>query len=746
MKRCLIHFDILGYINKPREIAKKLKVDENKIREHISSLVEKEIKNIEKEGFKVDIRSDDYTVIVDNIQTAFKIICRISNIKTLFEEDIKLAIALDTKEIKDLEKYDKIKSIREVVESLKLCGDITEKYKEYYKEKHGKSIKDTFLLLTEDAYKNLEPLDKKHCKRIRYDGKTFYTTDIERIRQRCKVFEFLKKIKREESKLYDRIDELYVEPIEYNEIKEALEKDRIVFIVGTPEYGKTYTSVRLLWEYFSKGYEPIWKRGDEEALRLEVRDVLEDIESVLKPRRIIYFEDPFGKIKYEKRESLERDIDTIIETVKKVDDVYVIITSREEVFKEFEKECYTDIPEELVERINIKKPSYDTERRKKILLKWAENVGCKWLENEDLKREVLEFLEEDYLPTPLSIRDFVMATRDITTFEKLRNEIKNRSEKTAKTFAKEIENMSKDKVIFLSFLFISDDFTVDFIRKMYEEMVKELNISDAWDFDKVFNWFRDDKIEVFLDSFVRFSHPSYKEALKHILVDKGGSFTEINKRIFSKLLIKLAKKEEATSNVAWVVAKNYDRLPDDARSLLFKLVEKEIAALGVAWGIAENFNILPDNVRNLLFKLAEKEETARYVAKAVAVNFSKLPENVRNDLLIILAEKEEAAPNVAWVVAKNFNRLPENVRNLLFKLAKKERTALSVALAVAFYFSRLPDDVKSLLFELAEREETARHVAWAVVKNFDKLPKNVRNDLLIILAEREKADLMLQER
>lgn len=51
---------------------------------------------------------------------------------------------------------------------------------------------------------------------------------------------------------YQRIDDLYVAPLEYDEIKDALDKSRIVFITGTKEYGKTYTAIKLLWEYYRK--------------------------------------------------------------------------------------------------------------------------------------------------------------------------------------------------------------------------------------------------------------------------------------------------------------------------------------------------------------------------------------------------------------------------------------------------------------------------------------------------------------
>jgi Trypsin-like peptidase domain len=55
---------------------------------------------------------------------------------------------------------------------------------------------------------------------------------------------------------YKKIEDLYVAPKEYQEIESTLEDQRIVFITGSKEYGKTYTAIKLLWEYYRKGYKP----------------------------------------------------------------------------------------------------------------------------------------------------------------------------------------------------------------------------------------------------------------------------------------------------------------------------------------------------------------------------------------------------------------------------------------------------------------------------------------------------------
>jgi hypothetical protein len=495
-----------------------------------------------------------------------------------------------------------------------------------------------------------------------------------------------------------------------------------------------------MWEYYNRGYEPGWIKGGELTERIEVREKLENIGAELKPCHIIYFEDPFGRTKYERREGLEREIGTIIDTVKQVEDVYVILTSREEVFKEFEKEKIS-VKElkEFERKLNIKKSSYNYERRKEILLMWAEAENCRWFRNDKLKELVLASLKnEKVLLTPLSIKDFAVATFDIEKESELREKIEEKSKETAKAFAEEIKNMSTDKIAFLSFPFISS-FEVEFVRATYQELVKELNLEDAWGFDRVLKWFRDDKVDS-SGNYIYFSHPSYSEALPYLLIEDG-YITQINKMIFSKLLLKLAEKDAAVVDVARAVTRDFDRLPDVVRNeLLLKLAEKGAAAGVVAWTVADNFDRLPDNVGQLLFKLAEKNVAAGDIARAAARNFDRLPDVVRNELLLKLAEKDAAAGDVAVIVADNFDRLPDVVRNeLLLKLAEKDAVAWIIARAVADNFDRLPDTVRQLLFKLAEKDVAVGDVAWIVADNFDRLPDTVRNELLLKLAEKDAA-------
>src|SRR3989338_8978771 len=264
-KNFLIYLDILGFKDLPREISEKTGFDENIIRERFfSKPLEEKIKEIAKDGVlhpkgvSVIEGSDNYVLLLDNdIHKAFKILAELVTIKIPHKDYgfIPLEIAVDFKEI-EIVTNNPINQ-NEVIEFLK--NDIINPYRK--KDKKGNTEEHHFFYI---------PL-----------------TIIERER---KISEFFKEIQQSRSDYNGAlIDKLFVPPDEFDEIKAKLGKDRIVFITGTAGYGKTYTAIRLLWEWFGKGYTPKLIPGKEPDERIIVRDTLANIEAELKQGYIIYF-------------------------------------------------------------------------------------------------------------------------------------------------------------------------------------------------------------------------------------------------------------------------------------------------------------------------------------------------------------------------------------------------------------------------------------------------------------------------
>jgi hypothetical protein len=81
-----------------------------------------------------------------------------------------------------------------------------------------------------------------------------------------------------------------------------------------------------------------------------------------------------------------------------------------------------------------------------------------------------------------------------------------------------------------------------------------------------------DKIE--FSDYIRFSHPSYSEALSFLLLEDG-VYTDINLEFFSTVLFKIADNKDAVEHVAYAVASNFDKLPENVRNELLRKLEKK---------------------------------------------------------------------------------------------------------------------------------------------------------------------------
>jgi Trypsin-like peptidase domain len=571
------------------------------------------------------------------------------------------------------------------------------------------------------------------------------------------IFDFVKKIGAEGIRKYEKIEELYVTPVNYDEIKKSLEEDRILFLTGTQEYGKTYTAVYLLWEYYkNKGYEPIWFKGSEEKEeRRDVRKKFTNVEKYLKPHNIIYFEDPFGKREYEVNvdEGIVRNIASIIETVESTEDTYAIITSREEVFKEFEQKIIAEVDLKKYEKkLNVKTP-YDYEKRKEMLFRWAAVMNCNWNEDQNLKNTVFETIKDERkLPTPLNVEQFAIATaKKELEKDELVERIEAKSKETAKSFAQEIKTMSLDKILFLSFPFISEYFSIDFVKENYEKLVKEIHDDEKLDFSTILEWFKNDKIDIsYVESLknksIRFSHPSYYEAFEFATYENVSS-SKLSK-VLSNVLLNLAYKREASYFIAIAVAKNYDKLQDDnVKNLLFTLANSDDdAAYGVAAAIDSNFDKLPIGIRNqLLLKISNNKYLSQRVAEIVAKNYDKLQDdNVKNLLFTLANSDEDIARDVAYAVSYKFDKLPENVRrDLILKLISYNKALRSIAYDIYAFWDKIPSDILQLLSsELLKREPgTLINTIFFALREFrkDETKYNFARDLLFNLADNKEA-------
>jgi len=270
VKRYLIWLDILGFDELAKEIAESSSISERKVRDDFVSLVNERISEAETNGEivgKTYGEGEEWLLVTQSLDSVFKVVSDILDHNTDYKhcEKVPLEIGIGVAQYDRWARFDGTKLIAEnsTIEFLK--SQLLDYYRKWYNQTYSRSIKSTFVLLTESLFNELNAFEKEMCKEIQYksseDSKrmiSFFVAETEMIEQRGKLLDFLTAITRSRDSWYRRIDKIFVPPEEYQNILECLEEHNVVFLVGDPEIGKTYTAVRIMWEHYLKGYQPIW--------------------------------------------------------------------------------------------------------------------------------------------------------------------------------------------------------------------------------------------------------------------------------------------------------------------------------------------------------------------------------------------------------------------------------------------------------------------------------------------------------
>lgn len=325
--------------------------------------------------------------------------------------------------------------------------------------------------------------------------------------------EFVRRIAHNDDR-YARIEELFVPPAEYPSMLEKLEARRLLFIIGDPGIGKTYSAVRLLKHYFSLGYDPIWYAGLERAERIDQRQILEGFRP--KNKQVIYFEDPFGRTVFERRDSLFQIFGPLSDHLQDVD-VRIIITSRRQIFEQFSHEMMTSLDmSQLAEDMNVVKPSYSNGALIEILRRLA--VRTRWFQDAHCRDLVENQIRAGRLNTPLAVRDFVFSTENIEHSETLLRRLQVRDTETTGLFAQDIEAAPVETKLTLSLVFLFGTQSVSNLAAWFNRVAAFVEPQRMWAGPAPF--FREIRtqsgyrIEQYGNraSVLRFIHPYYEEA------------------------------------------------------------------------------------------------------------------------------------------------------------------------------------------------------------------------------------------
>ena len=195
-KTYIIWLDILGFEKLAKEIAIRHEISAGKVREDFINGVNDRICSLEKRG-KIERRGyrkefDAWLLFIKNLDNVFECIQKIISIKTPFKGvkriPVEIAVGLFKPNEEDIESYEVYEE--ETIEFLN--SYIINEYREQYRKKHENSPKETYVLITEDVYNEIE--DERSCESFIGSRKNFYKITLEKESMKNTIFPDIDKL------------------------------------------------------------------------------------------------------------------------------------------------------------------------------------------------------------------------------------------------------------------------------------------------------------------------------------------------------------------------------------------------------------------------------------------------------------------------------------------------------------------------------------------------------------------------
>lgn len=370
---------------------------------------------------------------------------------------------------------------------------------------------------------------------------------------------------------YKLIDDLFVEPNEYLQIKKSLEEKNIVLVIGDPGIGKTYTAVKLLHEYYKEGYKPIWVMGmSKEDRELQSAKIMNYEPN---EREIVYFEDPFGRTQFERRDDVLQIFLPLLDRIKNSHSK-LIVTSRSTVFQSFKNEVpHSELMNEYVEILNIQKPSYSKAKLKQIYENLC-NVDTNNGLYEKWRNAIYRAIDRNQLITPIMINQLAGTLQTITTDNQFWERISLlKSNNLLMVVMNELKMLSVPSRILLFIMFLHGRYLVKLsaINEEYsrtQHLVKAelgLPFMSLLSSELTLQKSRIEKIGTKKQA-LRFVHPMHEEAIGE-LIQKDVSSLNVFMICFKSLVLSfvpayvlLLQMIKKTPNIAKQICQNIDFL------------------------------------------------------------------------------------------------------------------------------------------------------------------------------------------
>jgi hypothetical protein len=454
---------------------------------------------------------------------------------------------------------------------------------------------------------------------------------------------------------FRNLPSLYVKPTQYDDICTKLEKDHIVFIIGEPHLGKTYTAFSLLWEYYQKGYETLHIRHDRLVNLLHQHDgdmkklLLDLFVSEKGVPRIIHFDDPFGETMERRTDALTKELDTFLDLARGYEHLRIVVTTRLNIFRESVAEMHgLKRVEELEKDIRVH-TSYRHDILLDILHRYIHFYNPLWASDEKIVTALDERLP-DLLPAPHNIEFFVRTSETLNSLEEVLSHVENCKE-MIKALGEWMASLPDHEQLFLMWL-VAGIPTSPFSRA-----------NDKFDMILLESRDKDAKSVKF-----DFVHPSYHEAFWYAIQRELPllRWWELLKENVGKILKDLENKVDL---VQLRMIERYGTINRDLDQLLLLSAEsddvnEQLIALEHMLERPEQFANLPQFSNCLRSVISSKDSKHSYnFLNLVEKYFNQLPFDVWNAVPPLLFDhNSEIRLNAEEFILKHFDTIPESVK------------------------------------------------------------------------------------
>ncbi|MFJ7073276.1 hypothetical protein [Streptomyces sp. NPDC098781] len=339
-----------------------------------------------------------------------------------------------------------------------------------------------------------------------------------------------------EASPYTQLTSVFVPPQQYDDIVATLERHHVVFIVGDPHVGKTFTAVELLWKLYSRsGFTPSWVNSQQLSLTLSTSPGrFEDRLAKLFPNdQAIYLEDPFGA-------TVPVDMPEFVTNLRRFLDLVaarrcrVLVTSRSAVFDKVIIDSFAEYTITLSQRLTVE-TAYTTAQLDEIAERYVACYRPRWT---PVPPYVITRIT-NALPVPHNVELFIRNTRDILDVEEALTRLPGYRDISSE-FGRQVRLLTlvEQGFLYLVATLSSEHIDQDTVRRLFDTAVRDGDFGHVGitSFDLALDSLRDYVLwhGTLTGGYHALRHPSIEEGLDRC-VRADPQLTEVVRRLARRM-------------------------------------------------------------------------------------------------------------------------------------------------------------------------------------------------------------------